>query len=75
MALSNKKLLVMAETVVNNVRLATYSASIDLLNEKMTVSYNYNGNADNATVIADQNSFDEFALSIWNQQFPDSSTT
>ena len=67
MALSNKKLMVLAETVEGDNKLATYNASIDLTNNKMTVSYNLNGNASNSTVITDQDAFDEYARSVWTK--------
>ena len=67
MALSNKKLMVMAETVEGDNKLATYNVCFDLTDNKVTVSYNLNGNASNSSVITDQDAFDEYARSVWTK--------
>lgn len=68
--LSNKKVTVMADTVVNSEKAATYSAIINVDNTDVTVTTRYHNaalyEANKTTVEADRDAFVEFAFSIQN---------
>ena len=68
--LSNKKVSVMADTVIGSTKVATYSAIISVDTTEMTVTTRYPSaevyEANKTTIEADRDAFVEFASGLQN---------
>lgn len=71
MALSNKRIIITADTVVGSTKVATHSASITVSGDdkKMTMTSNYPDkdtyNSNKATVDADQTEFETYVETLY----------